>query len=134
MKSSLISNLNHSNRIINDQVMVQIPTLVKIEYQWQNTIGTGTSLIGTDTAPRNLPRMWVFLLFFHILLPKSTQYFIYTSKPLQIHLVIFFLLKSSFITYLSSKLFMNYSQNHSNMGHNPYTTQTQGLVRVCSKP
>ena len=55
-----------------------------------------------------MPRMCVFLTFFHILIPKSTQYSIYTSKPLQIYLVIFFLLKSSFITYLSSKIFHDF--------------------------
>ena len=31
LKSSLIINLNHSNRIINEQVMTKIRTLVKIE-------------------------------------------------------------------------------------------------------
>ena len=78
--------------------------------------------------------MWVFLHFFHRLLPKSTQYSIYTSKPLQIHLEISILLNSSFITYISSKLFMDYSQNKSIMGHNPYINQIQGFVRVCSNP
>ena len=29
---------------------------------------------------------------------------------------------------------MNFSQNNSNMGQNPYTNQTQGFVRVYSKP
>ena len=73
LKSSLISNLNHSNRIRNDQVMVKIRTLVKTEHQWQNTFGTGTALFDTGTTPRIFPRMVVFLPIFHILLPKSTQ-------------------------------------------------------------
>ena len=54
----------------------------------------------------------VFLPFFHMLLPKSTQYSIYTSNPLHIHFVTSILLKSYFNTYVSSKNFhfMNYSQ------------------------
>ena len=112
--------------------MAKILTLVKIEKQ--NTTCTGTTLTCTGTAPRILPRMWVFIYFFHRFLPKSTQYSIYTSKPLQFHLVISILLNSSFITYLSSKLFMNYSQNKSIMGHNPYINQIQGFFRVCSNP
>ena len=100
----------------------------------QNSYGTGTTLFGIGTTPRKFPENVVFLPFSHILLPKSTQSSIYSSKPLQIHLVTSILLKSSFITYLSSKPFMNYSQNNSNMGHNPYTNQTQGLVRICSNP
>ena len=112
--------------------MAKRQTQVKIEKQ--NTTCTGTALTCTGIAPRILPRMWVFLHFFHRLLPKSTQYSIYTSKHLQIHLEISILLNSSFITYLSSKLLMNYSQNKSIMGHNPYINQIQGFVRVCSNP
>ena len=112
--------------------MAKIRTLVKTEKH--NTTCTGIALTYTGTTPRILPRMWVFLHFFHRLLPKSTQYSIYTSKPLQIHLEISILLNSSFITYLSSKLFMNYSQNKSIMGHNPYINQIQGFFRVCSNP
>ena len=41
---------------------------------------------------------------------KSTQYSIYTSKPLQIHLEISIILESLFNTYLSSKPFMILSQ------------------------
>ena len=48
----------------------------------------------------------VFLLFFHILLLKSTQYSIYTSKPLHIHLVTSILLIHMFL----QKPFINYSQ------------------------
>ena len=62
--------------------------------------------------------------FFHIFLPNSTLYFIHTSKPLQIHLEISILLNSSFITYVSSKTFPELFPNNSNMGYNPYTTQT----------
>ena len=110
--------------------MAKIQMLIKTEKQ--NSTCIGTALTCTGTAPRILPRMWVFLPFFHRLLTKSTQYSIYTSKPLQIHLEISILLNSSFITYLSSKLFMNYSQNKSIMGHNPYINQIQGFVRVYS--
>ena len=38
------------------------------------------------------------------------------------------------ILILLQKPFMNYSQNNSNMGHNPYITLTWKLVRVCSTP
>ena len=112
--------------------MAKIRMLIKTEKQ--NSTCTGTALTCTGTAPRILPRMWVFLPFFHRLLPKSTQYSIYTSKPLQIHLEISILLNSSFITYLSSKLFMNYSQNKSIMGHNPYINQIQRFFMVYSNP
>ena len=112
--------------------MVKIRTLVKIEKQ--NATCTGTALTCTGTAPRILPRMWVFLHFFHIFLPKSTQYSIYTSNHSK------FILKSQLYSiHLSLHIFlqnfsMNFSQNHSNMGHNPYTNQIQGFVRVCSNP
>ena len=128
LKSSLTINLNHSNRIINEQVMAKIQTLVKIEKQ--NTTCTGTALTCTGTTLRNLPRMWVFLPFFHMFSPKSTQYSIYTSKPLHIHLVVSIHLS---IHIFLQNSFMNHSQNNSHMGHNPFTSQTQGLVRVCSK-
>ena len=103
LKSILTSNSNHSNRIRNEQVMAKIRMLVKTEKH--NTTCTGTALTCTGTAPRILLIMCVFLPFFHMLIPKSTQYSIYTSKPLQIHLEISILLNSSFITYLSSKIF-----------------------------
>ena len=95
-KPSLTRNLNHSNWIRNEQVMAKIRTLVKIEKQ---------STTCTGTTPRILPKMCVFLPFFYMLIPKSTQYFLYTSKSLQIHLEISILFNSSFITYLSSKIF-----------------------------
>ena len=81
--------------------MAKIRTLVEIEKQ--NTTCTGTTLTCTGTgsvlegctgtglgmyryrSPK-LPIICVFLPFFHMLIPKSTQYSIYTSKPLQIHL------------------------------------------------
>ena len=110
LKSILTKYLNHSNRIRNEQVMVKIRTLVIIEKH--NTTYTGTALTCTDTAltctgtgARIFPRMLAFLHFFHILLPKSSQYSIYTSKPLLIHLVISIILNSSFNNCLSSITF-----------------------------
>ena len=126
LKSILTRNLNHSNWIRNEQVMAKIRTLVKIEKH--NTTCTGTSLIGTGTAPRILPRMWVFLPFFHMLIPKSTQYSIYTSKPLQNHLVISILLKSSFNTYLMHSIELKhvfYSSLIQGLGF--YSTQLQEI-------
>ena len=113
LKSILISHLNHSNRIINERVMAKLRTLVKTEHGVPIQVSTGsvlesctgTGLRCTGTGHRKMPRMCVFLPFFHMLIPKSTQYSINTSKPLQIHLIISILLNSSFITYLSSKLF-----------------------------
>ena len=66
---------------------------------------TGTGSRCTGTGHPKMLRMCVFVSFFHIFLPHSTLYSINTSKPLQIHLIISFLLKLSFITYLSSKIF-----------------------------
>ena len=117
LKSSLIIHLNHSKRIRNEKVMAKIRTLVQIEqgvpHLFRTCTGTGLVLEGcTGTGPKvyqyrspKMPRMCVFLPFFHMLIPKSTQYSIYTSRPLQIHLIISIFLNSSFITYLSSKLF-----------------------------
>ena len=123
LKSSLISHLNHSNRIRNEQVMANIPTLVKIEqgvpHLFRTCTGTGSVHEGcTDTGPRctgtglqKCPECVFFShfsIFFH---PKPTLYFIHTSKPFHIHLEISFLLKSSFTTYLLSK---SYHELHSN--------------------
>ena len=95
-KSILTINLNHSNRIRNEQVMAKIRRLVKTEKQNATCTGTGAQIF---------PIMWVFLHFFHIFSPKSTQYSIYSSKPLHIHLEVSIILNSSFNTYLSSKFF-----------------------------
>ena len=115
LKSSLLIHLNHSNRIRNEEVMAKRRKLVKIEqgvlHLFRTCTGTGLILEGcTGTGPRctgtglpKMPRMCVFLPFFHIFLPNSTLYSLYTSKPFLIHLVISFLLKSSFTTYLLSK-------------------------------
>ena len=53
LKSVLTSNLNHSNRIINEEVMAKIRTLV--EKEKQNTTCTGIALTCTGTGLRNLP-------------------------------------------------------------------------------
>ena len=64
----------------------------------------------------------VFSPIFHALFhPKPNLYFIYTSKSFQIHLIISFLLTSSFNYISFFKLFMNHFKKHSNMGYDPYT-------------
>ena len=82
LKSSLTSNLNHSNRIRNDQVMAKILTLVRNRKlgtgtdtgtSGHNAYGIGTTLFGTGTTLQKLSRKVVFLPFFHIFLPKLTQ-------------------------------------------------------------
>ena len=100
----------------------------------QNPKCTGTCSRCTGTCHPKVPRMCVFVTFFHILILKSTIHFKHTSKPFHISLVTSFLLNSSFKTYHSSKSIMNFFQNLSNMGYNPYTIQSQGFVRVYSKP
>ena len=89
LKSSLISHLNHSNQIRNDQVMAKIRTLVKIEqgvpvqvgqkqpdpklYRYssnlyrhrfskndQNLNCTGTGPRCTGTGPPKMPRNGIF--------------------------------------------------------------------------
>ena len=64
MKSILISNLNHSNRIRNEQVMFKIRQMVEIGKQ---------SISCTETAPPKMSRMWAFLHFFPYF---SIQFFI----------------------------------------------------------
>ena len=79
----------------------------------------------TGTGFRNLPRMWVFLPFFHMLIPKSTHYsHIHIKTPSYSSYNLYY---TQFIfQYLSffKNLSMNFSQNKSNMGHNPYTNKT----------
>ena len=143
LKSILSRNFNHSNRIRNEQVMVKIRTLVKIEKQ--NTTCTGTALTCTSTGsvlegctgtgPKvyryrspKMPRMCVFLPFFHMLIPKSTQYSIYTSNPLQIHLIISFLLKLSFNTHLFNSIELKHAFYSSLIqGRGFYSTQLQEI-------
>ena len=95
---------------------------------------TGTSSGCTGTGHQKMPRMCIFLPFLHVLIRKSTQCSINTSRPLQFISKSIFLLKSSSLRIFPQKSSMNFSQNNSNMGHNPYTNQTQGFVRVYSKP
>ena len=110
--------------------MAKLRTLVKIEqgvpHLFRTCTGTGLVLEGctgtgsrcTGTGYRKMPRMCVFLPFFHMLIPKSTQYSINTSKPLQIHLVISFLLKLSFNTLLMNSI---------ELKHAFYSSLIQGL-------
>ena len=102
--------------------------LEAVPHLFRTCTGTGSVLKGcTCTDPKvyryrspKMPRMCVFLPFFHMLIPKSTLYSIYTSKSLQIHqngglelhihLITSILLKSSFNTYVSSKTFHECSQ------------------------
>ena len=100
----------------------------------QNRNCTGTSSICTGKSLRKVPRRCIFSHFHALFHHKPNLYFIYTSKSFQIHLMISFLLTSSFNYISFFKLFMNHFKNHSNMGYNPYTIQSQGFVRVYSKP
>ena len=61
---------------------------------------TGTHSRCTGTHYPKMPRMCIFSPFSICLIPNSTQYFIYTSKPFQIHLEISFLFNSS-LNYIS---------------------------------
>ena len=65
---------------------------------------TGTHSRCTGTHDPKMPRMCVFLTFFHTLLPNSTLYFKHTSKPFHMSLVTSFLLNSSINTYLISTI------------------------------
>ena len=87
-----------------------------------NTKCTGTCSKCTGTHHPEMPRMVFSPLFSICLIPKSTLYFINISRPLQIHLMISFILSSSFNYISFFKLFMNFFQNHSNMVLNPYTS------------
>ena len=64
---------------------------------------------GTGTSHENCPEMADFPYFTH-LYSILFLYSILLQKPI-----------------------MNYSQNNSNMDHNPYINRTRRLVRVCSK-
>ena len=57
---------------------------------------TGTTSTCTGTSHPKCPKMCVFSHFSILLILKSILYFINTSRPLQIHLMISFLLNLSF--------------------------------------
>ena len=81
-----------------------------------------------------MPKLCVFS-------PFSCTFPFQTKSILHIHFKIIsnssYIIKytqSSFNTYLSSRSFMIFSQNNSNMGLNPYTYQIHNFIRVCSNP
>ena len=133
MKYILICHLNHSNWIRNEQVMPKIRKLVKTGKQNrvvpvqvgqkrpESKLYRYKFKVYRYMTPE-LPKLCVFLPFFHMFQPQSTLYLKNTSRPLQIHLMITFLLNSSFNYTSFFNLFMNLFQNHSNMGLNPYTS------------
>ena len=95
---------------------------------------TGTNSNCTGTSLRKVPRRCNFS-------PFSCTFPSQTKSILHIHFKIIsnssYILnytQSSFNTYLSSKYFMIFSQNNSNMGHNPYKYQIHKFIRVCSNP
>ena len=91
----------------------------------QNTLCTGTCSRCTGTCYRKVPRMCVFVTFFHILIPKSTLYFKHTSKPFHIHLIIsiftqfFFQLHIFLENYFmnSSKIILIWVMTHTQTKH-----------------
>ena len=93
---------------------------------WPKMTRTQSVPVHVQSVPVHITRKCpecVFSPLFHALFtPKPNLYFIYTSKLFQIHLMISFLLTSSFNYISFFKLFMNFFQNHSNMGLNPYTS------------
>ena len=126
LKSSLIIHLNHSNRIRNEKFMAKIRKLVEIE---------NIAFPVPRLLPRKCPECGLFYIFFSIFFHPIQ---LYSPYPLQNHFI--FILTSLFYSNPLSlfiffqNLSMNSSQYHSNMGCNPYTTQTPRFVRVCSKP
>ena len=125
------SKLEMQNRVYRYTPKVYRYTLAK---NGQNTKCTGTSSKCTGTSLRKVPRMCVFHPFSHILIPNQ----LYTSNTHQNHFK--FPLESLFYSIPPSILIlvqmpiMNYFKTHSNMGYNSYTNQTQGFVRIYSKP
>ena len=133
LKSILTSHLNHSSRIRNDQVMAKLLKMVQnkmTEHLWYRY-----HFVWYRYHPSKMPRNGGFSPIFPYF---STQ----TNSIINIHIKTTLypscnLCSTQFIfqiLILLQKPFMNYSQNNSNMGHNPYTNQTQGLVRVYSNP
>ena len=125
------SKLGKQNRVYRYRSNVYRYTLVQND---QNPKCTGTGSRCTGTGHLKMPRMCVFVTFFHILILKSTLHFKHTSKPFQIHFVIYFYSNLLPILIFFQNPSINFSQYHSNMGYDPYTNQAPRLVRVCSKP
>ena len=140
LKSSLTSHLNHSIRIRNDQVMTKILKLVqnkmtKCLWYRYHSVWYRYHSVWYRYHPLQMPRNGGFSSIFPYFSTKTNSIInihikttIYQSCNLYSTQFIFQIL------ILLQKPFMNYSKNNSNMGHNPYTNQTQGLVRVYSNP
>ena len=91
----------------------------------QNTMCTGTSSKCTGTSHPRMPRMCLFSHFSIFLIPNSTIYFIYTSRPLHRSLVNSFLFNSSFNfiyffknpSWISSKTLLIWVITHTQTKH-----------------
>ena len=105
LKNILIGHLNHSNRIINEQVMAEIRKLVESGKQ---------SITCTSTCARIFPRMWAFLHFFFIFFyliqlytsytPQNHSKFILKSQFYSIHLSLHVYLQKPFMNYFQTTL------------------------------
>ena len=93
-----------------------------------NTNCTGTSSKFTTTSHSGMPRMLLFSHFSMFLIPNSTLYFIYTSRPLHMSLVNSFLLNSSFNTYLMHSIELKHGlDSFLIQGLGFYSTQLQEI-------
>ena len=136
LKSILRSHLNHSNRIINEQVMATLRKLVETGkpeqvvpvqvgqklpepklYRYKFKLYRYKSLGNAQNV--------CFLTFFHTFDPQSLLHFKHTSKQFQIHLGISFLLNSSFNfiyfskspSWISSKTLLIWVITHTQTRH-----------------
>ena len=136
MRKLLLKYKNWSKRETEHHMYRYTPDLYRymLAQNDQNLTCTGTCSRCTGTCHRKMPRMCVFLPFFHIF--HLIQ--LYTSYTHQNHFI--FILKSLFysnplsLLIFFQKSIMNYSQTNYNIDPNPYITLTCRLVRVYSKP